>query len=45
MIACVSGTEDLKKQVLESGWYLAHIGDDLFELETPENFIAKSYVA
>ena len=45
MIACVSGTADLKKQVLESGWYLAHIGDDLFELETPENFIAKSYVA
>jgi hypothetical protein len=43
MIACVSGTADLKKQVLENGWYLAHIGDDLFELETPKNFIAKSY--
>ena len=40
MIACVSGTADLKQQVLENGWYLAHIGDDLFELETPENFVA-----
>ncbi len=45
MIACVSGSADLKKQVLENGWYLAHIGDDLFELETPENFVAKSYSA
>jgi hypothetical protein len=45
MIACVSGTADLKQQVLENGWYLAHIGDDLFELETPADFVAKSYVA
>lgn len=30
MIACVSGTADLKQQVLENGWYLAHIGEDLF---------------
>jgi len=43
MIACVSATADLKKQVLENGWYLAHIGDDLFELETPENFVARTY--
>jgi hypothetical protein len=43
MIACVSGAEDLKQQVLENGWYLAHIGDNLFELETPQNFVAKSY--
>ena len=45
MIACVSGTADLKKQVLEYGWHLAHIGDELFGLDTPENFIAKSYFA
>jgi hypothetical protein len=45
MIACVSASEDLKKQVLENGWYLAHIGDDLFELETPENFVARTYSA
>jgi hypothetical protein len=45
MITCVSGKADLKKQVLENGWHLAHIGDELFELETPENFIAKSYSA
>lgn len=43
MIACVSGTADLKQQVLENGWYLAHIGEDLFELETPEDFVAKTY--
>lgn len=45
MIACVSGSEDLKKQVIDNGWYLAHIGDDLFELETPENFVARTYAA
>ena len=43
MVACVSGTADLKKQIIESGWYLAHIGDDLFEMETPEGFVAKTY--
>lgn len=45
MIVCVSASADLKKQVLENGWYLAHIGDDLFELETPENFVARTYSA
>ena len=45
MIACVSGTADLKQQVLENGWYLAHIGEDLFELETPGDFVAKTYSA
>ena len=45
MIACVSGTADLTQQVLENGWYLAHIGEDLFELETPANFVAKTYSA
>ena len=45
MIACVSGTADLKKQIIESGWYLAHIGDDLFEMETPDGFVAKTYAA
>jgi Tat protein secretion system quality control protein TatD with DNase activity len=45
MIACVSGSTDLKKEVLDNGWYLAHIGEDLFELETPENFVAKTYSA
>jgi len=45
MVACVSGTADLKREVLENGWHLAHIGDDLFELETPEDFVAKTYSA
>ena len=43
MVACVSATADLKKQIIENGWYLAHIGDDLFEMETPEGFVAKTY--
>jgi hypothetical protein len=45
MIVCVSGTADLKRQIIEHGWYLAHIGDDLFEMETPEDFVAKTYAA
>ncbi len=45
MVACVSASADLKKQVLENGWHLAHIGDDLFELETPESFVARIYSA
>lgn len=45
MIACVSASADLKKQVLENGWHLAHIGDDLFELETPESFVPRTYSA
>ena len=35
--------KDLQKQIIENGWYLAHIGDDLFEMETPEGFVAKTY--
>jgi hypothetical protein len=45
MIVCASGSEILKREVLENGWYLAHFGDDLVELETPPGFVAKSYSA
>ena len=45
MIACVTGPADVKKQVIENGWYLAHVCDDLFELEVPPGFVAKTYRA
>lgn len=45
MIVCVSGTPELKKRVIENGWHLAHIGDDIFELETPPGFVPKTYSA
>ncbi len=45
MVACVSGSSDLKRQVLANGWHLAHIGDDLFELENPSDFVPRIYTA
>lgn len=45
MIACVSGSEELKRSIIAHGWYLAHIGEDLFELEVPENFVPRDYTA
>ncbi len=45
MIACVSGSDELKRQVLKNGWHLAHIGEDLFELENPPDFLPKIYRA
>jgi hypothetical protein len=45
MIVCVSGTPELKRRVIENGWHLAHIGDDIFELETPPDFVPKTYSA
>lgn len=43
MVAYVSATTALKRQVIENGWYLVHVGDDLFELETPMGFQPKAY--
>ena len=45
MVAYVSGHAALKKQIIENGWYLAHIGDEIFEMETPEGFSAKGYAS
>ncbi len=45
MIACVSGHSDLKKQVIENGWYLARVGDEIFEMETPMGFQPRGYTA
>lgn len=43
MIACVSAPADLKKQVLKNGWYLARVGDEMFQMETPADFQPKAY--
>jgi len=45
MVAYVSGHSDLKRQIIENGWYLAHIGDDIFEMETPRGFEPHGYVS
>ena len=45
MIAYVSGHEDLKRQIIENGWYMAHIGDEIFEMETPIGFEPHGYTA
>jgi hypothetical protein len=45
VVACVSGSAEAKKSVIANGWYLAHIGEDLFELEVPENFVPRDYTA
>jgi hypothetical protein len=45
MIAYIAGDADLKRQIIENGWYLAHVGDDLFEMETPAGFTPKAYTS
>jgi hypothetical protein len=45
MIAYVSGHTDLKKQIIANGWYLAHVGEEIFEMETPVGFQPKAYRA
>ena len=43
MVAYVTGHENLKRQIIENGWYLAHIGDEIFHMETPMGFEAHGY--
>ncbi len=45
MIAYVSGHSDLKRQIIENGWYLACVGDEIFEMETPIGFQPRSYTS
>jgi hypothetical protein len=45
MIAYVSGHTDLKRQIIENGWYLAHVGDELFKMETPMGFQPRGYTS
>ena len=43
MIAYVSGPEAIKRRIMKNGWFLAHIGDDLFHLENPPTFNPRVY--
>ena len=43
ILAVVSATEEVKRQVLESGLHFACIQDELFALEVPEGFQAWSF--
>ena len=45
MLAYVSGDVDLKRQIIENGWYLAHVGDEIFEMETPAGFMPRAYTS
>ena len=45
MVAYVSGPSDLKKQIIENGWYMARVGDEIFEMETPMGFQPRGYTA
>jgi hypothetical protein len=38
ILAAVDWSEDLKEQVLKEGLYVARIHDEVFELETPQDF-------
>lgn len=43
MVVYVSGDSGLKRQIIKNGWYLAHVGEDLFEMETPAGFQPRAY--
>lgn len=43
IVAYVSGHSSLKKQIIENGWYLAHVGEVIFEMETPVGLQPKGY--
>ena len=45
MVAYVDGNASARQAVLEQGWFLVHVGEDLFELKTPPDFIPKIYRA
>lgn len=43
ILAAVSATGEVKRQVLESGLHFARIQDELFALEVPEGFQARPF--
>lgn len=43
ILAVVDAPENLKREVLKQGIYLARIHDDLFELQVPETFIPQAF--
>ena len=45
MVAYVTGHESLKNRILRNGWYLVRVGDEVFELEVPPDFVPRNYTA
>jgi hypothetical protein len=45
ILACIQGTKELRRRVLEEGLYLASIHDEQFRLETPKGFAPKRFDA
>ena len=43
ILAAVDMSSDLRQKTLEAGFYVAHIHDEVFELDTPENFQPQGY--
>lgn len=43
ILAVVDAPEDLRKEVLKKGIYLARIHDDLFELQVPGTFVPRAF--
>jgi len=45
MVAYVEGSAAARQAVLAHGWHLVHVGEDLFDLQTPPGFVPKIYRA
>jgi hypothetical protein len=43
ILAAVDMSPDLREKTLQEGFYVAHIHDEVFELDIPENFQPQSY--
>jgi RecB family endonuclease NucS len=43
ILAAVDMSSDLRQKTLEAGFYVARIHDEVFELDTPENFQPQGY--
>jgi len=45
IVAYVDAAKEVRDAVLEEGWHLIHVGEDLFEVETPPGFKPRIYRA
>jgi len=45
ILACIHGSKELRRRVLDEGLYLASIHDEQFRLETPKDFMPRRFNA
>ncbi len=45
MLAYVDGQKEARDAALAEGWYLVHVGDEIFHVETPRDFQPRIYRA